>query len=113
MFFSSWGARFPDMSAVWTPVPQLKGVQVTPVVVGGFVGPIFRSPLAGKLASELSAQVLSTSVPFDAITVKHMNSDLPVFGFGVVTSTADSSDSISEEQLNNFSASLDTFLSSL
>ena len=81
-------------------------------MVGAVVGPIFRSPMEGKLASELSAELLSTSVPFEAITVRHMNSELPVFGFGVVTHNINSSDfGLTPGKLLEFSGALDTLLS--
>lgn len=87
-----WGARFPDMSALYGQESAVKRVndaaasinlELQSAVVGWVTGPIYHSPTAGKLAAAMGCNTLATAVAPEAITARH-HKRMNVLGLGAI-----------------------------
>ena len=74
------------MSSVWTNISN-GSEKLNQVLLGITIGPMFYSPLDAKYAASVMSQVVSTSVGWDALTIKHMVPSVVVSGIGMVTSS--------------------------
>mmetsp|Transcript_131382 Transcript_131382/g.195714 ORF Transcript_131382/g.195714 Transcript_131382/m.195714 type:complete len:835 (+) Transcript_131382:17-2521(+) len=85
-----WGRRFPDMSSVWNSniSEEIEGETVKKEIVGTIIGPMFHSELEASYIRTVSATIVSTSVGWDALVIKHMCPSVDLIGVGLVTANA-------------------------